>query len=130
MDTYTGKAAHRVNGDYVSGLEQVFVSMNALADEFIERFHITLSRPATIRRTAATLHLAYHQCTIIASRPIFAAQLRSVVNGSDARPLSEPASTVFNTCIEAAKSNLKILWVLHQQTRLGKYCSNLYVNSF
>ncbi|CAK7216733.1 hypothetical protein SCUCBS95973_002906 [Sporothrix curviconia] len=117
-------ASYRINGtvnkEFIAGIQDLFAYMARLADAFTGDFHISLQAPRTVSRVAATLHIMYYQCTIIATRPImFVLVKQRLAPFRDWRPglksVSEPVVTLLKTCVGAATTILHILAVLHQQ---------------
>lgn len=107
------------------GIEQVFSTMTNLAESFAGKFDFSLSHPGEVSRIAATLHLIYYQCTIMATRPIMFALVQQRLTANNPGPrmvktVSEPVTVLLKTCIRAATTIIKILTKLQEQDLVGK----------
>ncbi|KAH8811331.1 fungal-specific transcription factor domain-containing protein [Xylogone sp. PMI_703] len=108
------------NKAFISGIEEVFSTMTKLAESFAGKFDLNSNHSTGISRVAATLHLIYYQCTIMATRTIMftLVQQRLAINNTGpqmTKTVSEPVIVLLRTCIGAATTIIKILAMLHEQ---------------
>lgn len=117
-------ASYRINGtvnkEFIAGIQDLFAYMARLAEAFSGDFQISLQSPSKVSRVAATLHIMYYQCTIIATRPIMFVlvkqRLAPFLNWLPGlRSVSEPVVALLKTCVGAATTILRILSILHRQ---------------
>ncbi|KAL2206858.1 hypothetical protein CC79DRAFT_1370256 [Sarocladium strictum] len=122
--------AYRINGRvdkaFIRGIENVFLTMVKLTEGFQGNLSIDTENPRNISRTAATLHIMYYQCTIIAIRPIIFVALKQKlaprVNGpSIVKAMSEPVTALLKTCVGAATKIIRILEALHSQDMIEPF---------
>ncbi|KAK4499315.1 hypothetical protein PRZ48_009828 [Zasmidium cellare] len=125
-------AAYGINGAidsaFINGIQDVLSTMVKIADDFQGDLSIDLHPPYRLSRVAATLHVEYYQCTIIAIRPIIFVLLKQrlapFLNPTVvAKAVSEPVKALVETCVGAASKVIKILQLLHEQDLLEPFLS-------
>ena len=64
-----------VDKTFVHGLQQIFAYMGNLAKDFTGLLSLSLQNPKRVSRTAATLHIMYHQVCVYLAREVMLIQL-------------------------------------------------------
>ncbi|KAJ5959849.1 uncharacterized protein N7479_006999 [Penicillium vulpinum] len=106
-------------------LSKIIAEVNSrLADELRESFPLHLDPASGVSRTSAYLHLQYHQCIILATRPLLFCFLKirfeSPESCLDSLNASRNVQNLMQMCLESAQHIISILSSLQSQGLLGK----------
>ncbi|KAI1291184.1 fungal-specific transcription factor domain-containing protein [Xylaria venustula] len=125
-------SVYRVDGNlgpsFLKNVQWVLRSMAAVALELEQMFELTLDGSRPISRVAATLNLYYHQCIVLATRPLLVCLLQTSLEertsvGSHRRKkdISEPIKALLKTTQESACKSLNILMAVRSQQLLDLF---------
>lgn len=95
-----------------------------MADELRTAFPLHLDRAVSgVSRTAAYLHLLYHQCIVLATRPLLFCflkiRLESPDNCLDALNTSRNVRNLIQMCMDSSQQIISILHSLQSEGLLG-----------
>ncbi|KAI0198963.1 fungal-specific transcription factor domain-containing protein [Astrocystis sublimbata] len=116
----------KLGPSFLKKVQRVLRSMAAMAPELEQAFEITLDGSVPISRVAATLNLYYHQCVVLATRPLLICLLRDSLEQQTAvyhtrRDISEPIKALLKTSQESAHKSLSILTAVESQQLLDTF---------
>ncbi|KAL4883547.1 fungal-specific transcription factor domain-containing protein [Aspergillus karnatakaensis] len=72
-------------------------------------------------RSLASLYQRYHQCFVLLLRPLFLKQISYLLAGDTAKAYQEDVKFLTNTCLRAARTNLKIIIDLRSCDRMTRF---------
>ncbi|KAJ0419925.1 fungal-specific transcription factor domain-containing protein [Aspergillus carlsbadensis] len=72
-------------------------------------------------RSLASLYQRYHQCFVLLLRPLFLKQISYLLAGDTAKAYQEDLRFLTNTCLRAARTNLKIIIDLRSCDRMTRF---------
>ncbi|KAL1623553.1 hypothetical protein SLS56_008257 [Neofusicoccum ribis] len=115
----------RLNSKFLLSTKEVLAGIAGLADELRNSFPLHLDNTISgISRTSAHLHLLYHQCIVLATRPLLFCflKIRFESQGTNLDPLnsSQTAWNLIKMCIDSSQQMINILNCLQAQDLLGK----------
>ncbi|CAG8113139.1 unnamed protein product [Penicillium salamii] len=106
----------RLNQSFLKSVQGVLQSLAALAPDLEQQFKLNGPSKEPISRTTGTLHLCYHQCVILATRPLLVHMLfQKMSTSSNDHTFSHPIIALIRKCFEAAHKSLQILSALRSQ---------------
>jgi len=120
----------RLNRNFLLRTKTALASVARLADELQESFPLHSERSTNgVSRTAAYLHLLYHQCIVLATRPLLFCFLKirfeSPQNCTDALNTSRNVRNLIQMCMESSQQIISILHSLQSEGLLGKPATDL-----
>ncbi|KAJ5499316.1 hypothetical protein N7453_008367 [Penicillium expansum] len=105
----------RLNQSFIKSVQEVLRSLAALAPDLERQFKLNGSSGEPISRATGTLHLCYHQCVILATRPLLVHILFQRLSTSNNHTFTDPIIALTRKCFEAAHKSLQILSALRSQ---------------
>ncbi|KAL2856795.1 fungal-specific transcription factor domain-containing protein [Aspergillus pseudodeflectus] len=72
-------------------------------------------------RSLASLYQRYHQCFVLLLRPLFLKQISYLLAGDTIKAYQEDLRFLTNTCLRAARTNLKIITDLRSCDRMTRF---------
>ncbi|CRL18099.1 Fungal transcriptional regulatory protein, N-terminal [Penicillium camemberti] len=106
----------RLNQSFIKSVQEVLRSLAALAPDLEHQFKLNGSSGEPISRATGTLHLCYHQCVILATRPLLVHILfQRLSTSSNNHTFTDPIIALTRKCFEAAHKSLQILSALRSQ---------------
>ncbi|KAF3399746.1 Proline utilization trans-activator, partial [Penicillium rolfsii] len=116
----------RLNRNFLLRTKTALASVARLADELQESFPLQAERSTNgISRTSAYLHLLYHQCIVLATRPLLFCFLKirfkSPQNCADALSASRNVRNLIQMCMESSQQILGILHSLQSEGLLETF---------
>lgn len=117
----------RLNRKFLSSTKTALGNTANLDTRLQESHRLGLdeSSPNGVSRLSAHLHLIYHQCIVLATRPLLFCFLKMRLQSFDpnAKPLTSSAIVckLLQVCVESAKQMLNILVILQKQTLLDSF---------
>ncbi|KAI6780717.1 positive activator of transcription [Emericellopsis cladophorae] len=117
----------RLNKNFLSSTRSVLATLAGQADELRETFPLPLEKGSVqgISRMSAYLHSLYHQCIVLATRPLLICFQRIRCESAEAYPgMIESSATVANLiklCVESSQQMIGILACLEGQALLEKF---------
>ncbi|TQN67216.1 Proline utilization trans-activator, partial [Colletotrichum shisoi] len=113
----------RLDPSFLKSVQEVLRDMAALAPQLTAGFEFKLNSSEPASRVAATLNLCYHQCVVLATRPLLMCLLQHVLaqHGSTNRGLARPIKALLTTSSESASKSLRILSALQSQHLLESF---------
>ncbi|EXK27262.1 hypothetical protein FOMG_16085 [Fusarium oxysporum f. sp. melonis 26406] len=102
----------------------------ALGVELNSAPDLKLDNQSPLSRVSATLNLCYHQCIVLATRPLLMCILRDKLemsrhdNNTNCE-IVEPVKALVRTCYDSAHKSLRILTTLQSQDLLGTVLCHL-----
>ncbi|ETS84551.1 hypothetical protein PFICI_02576 [Pestalotiopsis fici W106-1] len=116
----------KVGPSFLRNMQGVLRSMAALVPELERAFEIKLDSSRPISRVAATLNLYYHQCIVLATRPLLMCLLRNFLEQRNSEKVSrkevtEPIKALLKASRDSATKSLAILAVLQSQQLLDVF---------
>lgn len=126
----------RPNKNFLISTKAALENIAVLASELTQALPLRLDQSGDgVSRMSASLHLLYHQCIVLATRPLLFCclkiRLESPVGSKPSTP--DRFGTVLQVCMEAAQQIIIILESLHAQGLLETFLSldldPLYVSS-
>ncbi|KAL3455952.1 fungal-specific transcription factor domain-containing protein [Aspergillus heterothallicus] len=72
-------------------------------------------------RSLASLYQRYHQCFVLLLRPLFLKQISYLLAGDTVKAYQEDLKFLTNTCLRAARTNLKIIIDLRSCDRMTRF---------
>ncbi|KAI2467890.1 fungal-specific transcription factor domain-containing protein [Annulohypoxylon bovei var. microspora] len=126
----------RLKGKFLISTKASLETLAGLASELGQTLPLKLDQPGYgVSRMSASLHLLYHQCIVLATRPLIFCDLKMKFESADWRNTSthDRFGTLLQMCIESSQSIIIILESLHAQGFLETFLSldldSLYVSS-
>ncbi|KAH7247778.1 hypothetical protein B0J15DRAFT_514539 [Fusarium solani] len=116
----------QLDSRYLDATRSVLRSFSEIADQLNNSFAIRTNENASgISRISAHLHLQYHQCIVLTTRPLLYTFLQSRLGQADASLLdrlkSESVRRLVQICLESSYRIIKILSVLLGQGLLESF---------
>ncbi|GLI82258.1 hypothetical protein PoHVEF18_010686 [Penicillium ochrochloron] len=116
----------RLNRNFLLRTKTALASVARLADELQESFPLQAERSTNgVSRTSAYLHLLYHQCIVLATRPLLFCFLKirfeSPQNCSDALNTSRNVRNLIQMCMESSQQIISILHSLQLEGLLETF---------
>ncbi|KAK9802135.1 putative Fungal-specific transcription factor domain-containing protein [Seiridium cardinale] len=117
----------RLNGKFLNSTKALLKDLAGLATELGQALPLKLDNPGQgVSRISASLHLLYHQCIVLATRPLMFCYLK--MRFESATQLDSPTQhrfgTIIQMCIESAQQIINILESLHSQGLLEAFLSS------
>ncbi|KAL4778826.1 fungal-specific transcription factor domain-containing protein [Aspergillus varians] len=72
-------------------------------------------------RSLASLYQRYHQCFVLLLRPLFLKQISYLLANDTAKAYQDDLKFLTNTCLRAARTNLKIIIDLRSSDRMARF---------
>lgn len=115
----------RLNRNFLVRTKSALAHIARLADELRDAFPLHLDRAVSgVSRISAYLHLLYHQCIVLATRPLLFCFLKirfeSPENCSDALNTSRSVLKLIQMCMDSSQQIISILYSLQTEGLLGK----------
>ncbi|KAJ5551501.1 hypothetical protein N7461_006199 [Penicillium sp. DV-2018c] len=115
----------RINRTFLLSTKGALANIAGLADELRESFPLHLDPASGVSRTSAYLHLQYHQCIILATRPLLFCFLKIRFESPESCLESIRASrnvrNLMQMCLESAQHSISILSSLQSQGLLETF---------
>ncbi|KAI5465278.1 hypothetical protein BGZ63DRAFT_500398 [Mariannaea sp. PMI_226] len=116
----------RLNKKFLLSTKEVLASVAGLADELHQKFPMQTEKTINgLSRTAGYLHLLYHQCIVLATRPLLFCFLKirfeSPETFSDALNSSQTVWNLIKMCIDSSLQMINILGLLQSHGLLEKF---------
>ncbi|RSL54606.1 hypothetical protein CEP54_009772 [Fusarium duplospermum] len=116
----------QLDSRYLDATRSVLRSFSEIADQLNNSFAIGMNENSSgISRISAHLHLQYHQCIVLTTRPLLYTFLQSRLGQADASLLdrlkSESVRRLVQICLESSYRIIKILSVLLGQGLLENF---------
>ncbi|KAJ5834501.1 hypothetical protein N7447_000527 [Penicillium robsamsonii] len=115
----------RINRTFLLSTKAALANIAGLADELRESFPLHLDPVKGVSRTSAYLHLQYHQCIILATRPLLFCFLKirfeSPESCSESLNASRNVRSLMQMCLESAQHIISILSNLQSQGLLETF---------
>ncbi|KAL6884752.1 fungal-specific transcription factor domain-containing protein [Trichoderma evansii] len=113
----------RLDASFPKSTLTILRELAALAVELNSSPGLKLDSQSPVSRVSATLNLCYHQCIVLATRPLLMCLLRDKLEmsrrASDANcEIVEPIKALLRTCYDSAHKSLRILTTLQSQDLL------------
>ncbi|KAJ5772423.1 hypothetical protein N7520_002952 [Penicillium odoratum] len=110
----------RLNRNFLVRTKSSLASIARLADELNETFPLHLDRTTSgVSRTSACLHLLYHQCIVLATRPLLFCFLKirfeSPEHCLEALNTSRNARNLIQMCLDSSQQMINILHSLQSE---------------
>lgn len=106
--------------------KSALTSIACQADDLVNAFPLNLDQSRSgVSRTAAYLHLQYHQCIVLATRPLLFCFLKirfeSPENCIEAINTSKNVRNLIQMCMDSSTQMINILNSLQAEGLLGKF---------
>ncbi|KAF4760048.1 hypothetical protein HAV15_006166 [Penicillium sp. str.  len=115
----------RINRTFLLSTKSALASIAGLADELRESFQLHLDPGSGVSRISAYLHLQYHQCIILATRPLLFCFLKirfeSPEKCLESLNASRNVRNLMQMCLESAQHIISILSSLQSQGLLETF---------
>ncbi|CAP91208.1 Pc13g01390 [Penicillium rubens Wisconsin 54-1255] len=115
----------RINRTFLLSTKTALANIAGLADELRESFPLYLDPGSGISRISAYLHLQYHQCIILATRPLLFCFLKirfeSPESCLESLNASRNVRNLMQMCLESAQNIISILSSLQGQGLLETF---------
>lgn len=105
--------------NFISGVQSILQNLADIYPEMNKRFKVDL--PGTVSREAASLHMLYNQCIIVAIRPLLLCLLENKLKSKHALSLSDAVVSLLKVCVESAVQVIKIIQTLKNQTLIDLF---------
>lgn len=124
----------RLNRNFLLRTKSALASIARLADELHEGFPLHLDRSMSgVSRTSAYLHLLYHRCIVLATRPLLFCFLKirfeSPEHCLEALNTSRNVRNLIQMCIDSSQQMINILHSLQSEDLLGNHHPITLANS-
>ncbi|KAM0512923.1 hypothetical protein ACHAPE_008428 [Trichoderma viride] len=110
---------------FLENTQEVLRNLAGLASDLEESFEFRFDHSGPTSRVAATLNLYYHQCIVLATRPLLMCLIREMLENITAkrehRQLAAPIKALLKTSQESATKSLRILLSLQSQHLLESF---------
>lgn len=118
-------AERTLEPSFLKKIQEVLRDMARLAPQLTANFEFNFDNHEPVSRIAATLNLSYHQCVVLATRPLLMCLLQDVLARRDQahRDLAGPIKALLSTSSESASKSLRILSTLQSQHLLETFLS-------
>lgn len=116
----------RLNRNFLLRTKKALANIASLADELHNAFPLHLDQAVSgISRISAYLHLLYHQCIVLATRPLLFCflkiRLESPENCISALNKSRNVRNLIQMCVDSSQQIISILHSLQSEGLLGKH---------
>ncbi|KAH7169990.1 hypothetical protein EDB81DRAFT_774203 [Dactylonectria macrodidyma] len=116
----------RLNKKFLLSTKDVLSNIAGLADELQQTFPMQIDQTINgVSRTSGYLHLLYHQCIVLATRPLLFCFLKirfeSPTSYVDAFRSSQTVSNLTKMCIDSSQQMINILACLQSQGLLETF---------
>ncbi|QQK41562.1 Fungal transcriptional regulatory protein, N-terminal [Penicillium digitatum] len=115
----------RINRTFLVSTKAALANIAGLADELRESFPLHLDPGSGVSRISAYLHLQYHQCIILATRPLLFCFLKirfeSPQSCVESLNASRNVRNLMQMCLESAQHIISILSSLQSQGLLENF---------
>ncbi|KAE8353459.1 hypothetical protein BDV28DRAFT_157005 [Aspergillus coremiiformis] len=117
----------RLNRNFLRRTKSALASAAELVNELRNCYDLRLDESSIsgVSRLSAHLHLLYHQCLVLATRPVLFCFLKMRIQSADSsfESLNSSANVrkLLQVCIDSAQQILNILTVLQRQTLLDSF---------
>lgn len=117
----------RLNRNFLLRTKSALASAAELVSELRKCYDLRLDESSIsgVSRLSAHLHLLYHQCIVLATRPVLFCFLKMRIQSADSslESLNSSANVrkLMQVCIDSAQQILNILTVLQQQNLLDSF---------
>ncbi|KAL5003290.1 hypothetical protein BDV10DRAFT_154615 [Aspergillus recurvatus] len=117
----------RLNRKFLLRTKAALASTTDLASDLQRSFDLQLDKPTVsgVSRMSAHLHLLYHQCIVLATRPLLLCFLKMRFQSADAclETLNSSANVLrlLQVCVDSAQQQLNILSSLYEQSLLDSF---------
>ncbi|KAJ5514652.1 Transcription factor [Penicillium fimorum] len=115
----------RINRTFLLSTKSALANIAGLADELRESFPLHLDPVKGVSRTSAYLHLQYHQCIILATRPLLFCFLKirfeSPKSCLESLNASRNVRNLMQMCLESSQNIISILSNLQSQGLLETF---------
>ncbi|KAH6980711.1 fungal-specific transcription factor domain-containing protein [Ilyonectria sp. MPI-CAGE-AT-0026] len=115
----------RLHSSFLKNVQVILRQLAALAVE-LNASETSLDSPDPISRVSATVNLCYHQCIVLATRPLLMCLLRDKLEqrndgNKESRGMAGPIKAFLKTSCESASKSLGILSALQSQDLLETF---------
>ncbi|RMJ09437.1 hypothetical protein CDV36_010928 [Fusarium kuroshium] len=115
----------RLNCSFLRNIQSTVRELAELAAEMNATPELRLSSTEPISRVSATVNLCYHQCIVLAIRPLLVCLLRDKLDRRTRQDrqdgvIIEPVKALLRTAYESAQKSLRVLTRLQSEDLLGK----------
>ncbi|EQB55386.1 hypothetical protein CGLO_04700 [Colletotrichum gloeosporioides Cg-14] len=113
----------KLDPSFLKNIQEVLRDMARLAPQLTAGFEFKLNNSEPASRVSATLNLCYHQCVVLATRPLLMCLLQDVLARRDhsQRNLASPIKALLKTSSDSATKSLRILSTLQTQHLLETF---------
>ncbi|KAK0369365.1 hypothetical protein CLIM01_13277 [Colletotrichum limetticola] len=113
----------KLDPSFLKSVQEVLRDMARLAPQLTAGFEFKFNNSEPASRVSATLNLCYHQCVVLATRPILMCLLQDVLGrrGNLNRGLASPIKALLKTSSDSANKSLRILSTLQSQHLLESF---------
>ncbi|KAF2143961.1 uncharacterized protein K452DRAFT_150693 [Aplosporella prunicola CBS 121167] len=116
----------KLNSKFLLSTKAALADIADLADELRNSFPLHLDNPISgVSRTSAYLHLLYHQCVVLATRPLLFCflkiRLESPNSSLDLQNTSQSVWNLTKMCVESAQQMVNVLHCVRAQGLLETF---------
>ncbi|EXF74544.1 hypothetical protein CFIO01_11795 [Colletotrichum fioriniae PJ7] len=113
----------KLDPSFLKSVQEVLRDMARLAPQLTAGFEFKFNNSEPASRVSATLNLCYHQCVVLATRPLLMCLLQDVLGrqGNLNRGLASPIKALLKTSADSANKSLRILSTLQSQHLLESF---------
>ncbi|KAF4854220.1 Proline utilization trans-activator [Colletotrichum siamense] len=113
----------KLDPSFLKNVQEVLRDMARLAPQLTAGFEFKLNNSEPASRVSATLNLCYHQCVVLATRPILMCLLQDILARKDhsQRNLASPIKALLKTSSDSATKSVRILSTLKTQHLLETF---------
>ncbi|KAL0939637.1 uncharacterized protein CTRU02_206247 [Colletotrichum truncatum] len=113
----------RLDPSFLRNVQEVLRDMARLVPQLTAGFEFKFSSSEPASRVSATLNLCYHQCVVLATRPLLMCLLQDLLARKDHthQNLASPIKALLQTSSESASKSLRILSRLKSQHLLETF---------
>ncbi|KAF4881516.1 Proline utilization trans-activator [Colletotrichum fructicola] len=104
----------KLDPSFLKNVQEALRDMARLAPQLTAGFEFKLNNSEPASRVSATLNLCYHQCVVLATRPILICLLQDILARKDhsQRNLAGPIKALLKTSSDSATKSVRILSTL------------------
>ncbi|KAK1848088.1 C6 transcription factor [Colletotrichum chrysophilum] len=113
----------KLDPSFLKNVQEALRDMARLAPQLTAGFEFKLNNSEPASRVSATLNLCYHQCVVLATRPILICLLQDILARKDhsQRNLASPIKALLKTSSDSATKSVRILSTLKTQHLLETF---------
>ncbi|KAK1673881.1 fungal-specific transcription factor domain-containing protein [Colletotrichum godetiae] len=113
----------KLDPSFLKSVQEVLRDMARLAPQLTAGFEFKFNNSEPASRVSATLNLCYHQCVVLATRPLLMCLVQDVLGrqGNLNRGLASPIKALLKTSSDSANKSLRILSTLQSQHLLESF---------